>query len=40
MGYLKELFVVGLDHALLNSHPVILNIFEIVNYNNNHALKL
>ena len=40
MGYLKELFVVGLDHALLNSHPVILNIFEIVSYNNNHALKL
>ena len=40
MGYVKELFVVGLDHALLSSHPVILNIFEIASYNNNHALKL
>ena len=39
MGYLKELFVVGLVHALLSWHPVILNIFEIVSYNNNHALK-
>ena len=30
----------GSDHALANSHLVKLNNFEIVWYNNNHALKL
>ena len=43
MGYLKpmkHLFVGGSDHALLSSHLVRLNIFEIVRSNNNHALNL
>ena len=29
----------GSDHALASSHLVRLNIFEIVRYSNNHALK-
>ena len=28
-----------LGHALVSSHLVRLNIFEIVSYNNNHVLK-